>query len=93
MIITKRLWIRLFFVIEILCFFGFYFFGAQGLLQLESRKKYNQKIIQDIENLQGLLKELELSISEWQTDEFLKEKMAREQLYVARPHETVYVIQ
>lgn len=93
MIITKRLWLRLFFTVEVVCFFGFYFFGAQGVINLLHRKKYNQQLVQEKIKLQESLKELELSVNAWQTDSFLKEKIAREQLYMARPEELVYVIQ
>ncbi|NBQ16998.1 septum formation initiator family protein [bacterium] len=93
MIITKRLWLRLFFGLEVICFLGFYFFGAQGIVNLLHRKKYNQQLVQEKIRLQESIKELESSINLWQTDSFLKEKMAREQLYMARPEELVYVIQ
>ncbi len=93
MVITKRLWGRLFFVGEVFCFFGFYLFGAQGIMQLSKRNDYNQQLSKEIESLQATLKELKSSIDEWKTNSFLKEKMAREQLDMARPYELVYMIQ
>ena len=93
MIITKRLWIRLIFVGELICFFGFYFFGAQGLVALHIRKKEFYAACSEKETLQGLIKGLESSLSEWTTEKFFKEKMAREQLHMARPGELVYVIE
>lgn len=93
MVITKRLWLRLFFAVEVICFFWFYFFGAQGIMQLLKRNNYNQQLGKKIEVLQDELKALEYSINEWQVNSFLKEKMAREQLDMARPNELIYVIQ
>jgi len=93
MIITKRLLLRIVFLAEIVCFFGFYIFGAQGLVALHKRKKEIYASQQEKQRLQGLVKEIEFSLHEWVQGSFLKEKIAREELHMARPDELVYIFE
>lgn len=91
MIITKRLLLRIFFIIELICFGIIYFFGAQGIVALQKRKQEIEAIKMERERLQGLVKQVESSLYEWAHKDFLKEKIAREELHMARPGEFVYI--
>ena len=45
----------------------------------------------NIDHIQGSIKQIELDIDIWKSDPFYKEKIAREQLGMAREDEIIYV--
>lgn len=87
----KQVILRTFLVVEIIIFSCTYIFGAQGLRSMWYIKNECSILEHEIEQLQVCIKQLELDIDIWKSDPFYKEKIAREQLGMAREDETVYV--
>lgn len=92
MVISKRFLLRLFVLVEICLFFGFYFGGSQGLKKMWYEKSENKKLAAFIKDRETELNQLENDIHQWENSPFYKEKWAREQLQMARLNEQVYVI-
>jgi cell division protein FtsB len=92
MVITKRYLLRLFFLLEIIIFIGIYLFSAQGLQVLRSMKKDNLQVKVKIASLQDEIVELEEEVQEWQNNSFYKEKIAREELQMAKTGDEVYFL-
>ena len=92
MVITKRHLLRLFFLLEIIIFIGIYLFSAQGLQVLWGMKKDNLQVKVNIASLQNEIVELEEEVQEWQSNSFYKEKIAREELQMAKTGDEVYFL-
>ncbi len=89
---TKDGKFKIFFLLEILVFSTFYIFGGQGLQSIYYMSQHNRQLQQDIVTLQHEVTELEQQMQFWQTDDFYKEQLAREQLQMARPQEQIYYL-
>ena len=83
---------RIFLVGEILIFVGIYFFSVNGLPKLSLLRDENKKLEQEIVLLQSEISVLDKEVVAWNTDPFYKEKVAREQLQMAREHEEILFI-
>jgi len=83
---------RIFLVGEILIFVGIYFFSVNGLPKLSLLRDENKKLEQEIVLLQSEISVLDNEVVAWNTDPFYKEKVAREQLQMAREHEEILFI-
>lgn len=92
MVITKRHLLRIFFLIEIAIFIGIYVFSSQGLQTLHRMKHENKEVELRIADLQKEIKDLEAEVDEWQNNSFYKEKIAREQLQMAKKGDQVYFL-
>lgn len=80
----------LFFIAEILLLLFFYLFGKQGLSVILTLKQENRQLVQEIQDIETDIGQLQKTISTWKTSSFYLEKMAREQLHMARPDDHVY---
>lgn len=89
---TKFWKFKVFFFLEILVFGVIYMFGGQGLQSLYYMSQHNRQLQQDIVALRQAALELEQQLQYWQTDDFYKEQLAREQLQMARPQEQIYYL-
>ncbi len=89
---TKDGKFKVFFLLELLIFSTVYIFGGQGLQTIYYMSQYNRQLQQDIVNLQQAVTALEQQLQYWQTDDFYKEQLAREQLQMARPQEQIYYL-
>lgn len=92
MIITKRLLVQFFLILEIVFLVKVYVFGNQGILYLMDKNNQNKKLASLIQHKKETLINLEQEIEAWQTIPFYKEEWAREKLQMARSCEQVYVI-
>lgn len=90
MVVTKRCLLRFFFGIEILIFAGIYLFSTQGLQSLLRLRKENRSLAHEVKKLEQEVQELEQTVNEWKTNPFYLEKVAREQLHMAREKDEVY---
>ena len=88
----KRSALRVFFCIEILVFVGIYFFGVHGIQALMRLQEENVCLEREIVALKAGVAELESDIHVWNSQPFYKEKIAREQLQMARSGDTVYYV-
>lgn len=88
----KKIVMRSFFAFEIILFIFFYFFGAYGLQAMVQLKRENSYLLQEIVSLGQEITHLEQEINAWITDPFYKEKVAREQLQMARSGDQIYYL-
>lgn len=89
---VKKTFLRAFFTIEAIVFIGTYFFGAQGIKAQHRLLALEQQLDDEIVSLQKDIQHLEKHMVAWKTDNFYKEKVARERLHMARKDEVVYYI-
>jgi len=88
----KRIF-RLLFGVELMIFTIHYLFGAQGISLLHGLKKDLVQIDQELVVLQDEITRLEKQLVSINNDPFYKEKIAREQLQMARKDELIYMIE
>jgi len=88
----KRTMLRLFFTLEVIIFTGVYFFGAHGMSHVWRLKKEINGIQQDIATLENEVQTMHNKIARWKSHPYEQEKLAREQLQMARPGEKIYYI-
>ena len=89
---NKKKALRLFFSAEIIMFSWFYFYGPHGMQAVARIRHENSSIEQQIAVANQEIKELETQVIAWQTNDFLKEKAARELLQLAREGDQIYRI-
>jgi cell division protein FtsB len=70
-----------------------YIGGKNGLLSLEVQRKELRRLQFLSEQLQKEIDEIEGEISEWEAGDFYKEKVAREQLQLARKGDKLFYIE
>ncbi|PKN03466.1 hypothetical protein CVU75_02115 [Candidatus Dependentiae bacterium HGW-Dependentiae-1] len=87
----KQLIMRIGFTAEVLVFCWVYFVGPQGMRTVWHMRWENEQAQRSVEELKGQVGELETEIDRWQQSTFYKEKIAREQLQMARPGDLVYI--
>jgi len=87
----KRIALRVFFALEITGFAGSYLFGEHGLPALRALSKEIVELERDISVLSGEINDLDGAIVR-QADPFYKEKIAREQLQMARKGDQIFII-
>lgn len=92
MIVTKRSFLRFFFVAEIVLFTFLYIFGPHGIYVAQGLKKELAQVEVSMQAVRQDIHMLEKTMHQWQTNDFHAEKLAREQLQMARPSEQLYVI-
>ena len=81
-----------FFVVEIIIFAGFYIFGTNGITALMHMKKDIAVLDQQVIQLKGDVTHLQSTIALQKKHPFFQEKIAREQLQMARADEEIYLI-
>ncbi|KKP35625.1 MAG: hypothetical protein UR26_C0003G0098 [candidate division TM6 bacterium GW2011_GWF2_32_72] len=87
----KPMILRFFLVIELIVFFSTYFWGHSGIQTLKFLRGQGDLVQIEVDHLRKEVDDLKLEIQAWQTDDFNKEKIAREQLQMARPGDRVYL--
>ena len=92
MVLAKHHLLRIFFVIEVVVFVGLYLFGAHGVRMIRDLQNDNEYIEQEVAALQQEVDVLDVEINAWNEHPFYREKIAREQLQMARQGDEVYYI-
>ncbi|HRN78016.1 MAG TPA: septum formation initiator family protein [Candidatus Dependentiae bacterium] len=87
---VKQIILRIFFVIETVVFAWMYIFGAQGVRVLHTLDAENHELECTVQHMRDELRELDQRIITWENEPFHKEKIAREQLQMARAGDTIY---
>lgn len=77
---------------EVVVFAGIYFFSAQGLRVLQGMQQENEQVQGKIGHLENEIAVLEEEVSEWEGNSFYKEKIAREELQMAKSNDEVYFL-
>lgn len=89
----KKIFLRVFFGIEIVVMLFLYLFGSQGLPAFLRVRHENSMLVHEIDVLEHEIKDLETTIYAFNTHSFFKEKIAREQLQMARQDDHLFYIQ
>ncbi len=84
--------LQLFLVVEIFVFGYVYFFGKSGMQLLYELKRECESIDNEVLQLAVEIKNIEKDISDWESNDFLKEQIAREQLQMARKDDQIYYV-
>lgn len=92
MIQIKKMCLKLFLILEMAIFGYMYFFGNNGIYVLQEKRKCTMNLEKNIKGLKDEIEQLEQEIYVWQTDDFYKEKIAREQLQMARKGDELFYI-
>lgn len=92
MIQVKKIFMRLLLIIEMAAFGHLYFFGNNGIKALQNQKGVVVDLEKNIIQLKNEVVQLEQEIYVWQNDDFYKEKIAREQLQMARKGDELFYI-
>lgn len=88
----KRVCARMLFVAEILIFTYVYFFGAYGFGALLVVREECSGLAAQVQERTLLVKGIQDQIIAWNVHSYPKEKLAREQLQMARKDEVVYLL-
>lgn len=88
----KRTMLRVFFAVEVCVFVGVYLFGPSGLQTMVRLERENSHLDDEICQIQADLDGWKDKIAVWQSDDFYKEKIAREQLQMARSGDEVFYL-
>lgn len=91
--IAKCIVSRVFLTVEIMIFVSVYFFGSNGMAVLSELERENAQLEADIDKLRSEIQGLELDIVQWNEDPYYKEKIAREQLQMARADDQIIFVQ
>jgi cell division protein FtsB len=83
---------RIFLFGEIIVFGGFYFFGTNGIMSLMHMKKDIASVDQQVLELKNDITHLQSTIVLQKKHPFFQEKIAREQLQMARAEDEIYLI-
>ena len=92
MIRLKKICMRLLLVIEMSAFGYLYVYGAQGIQALQEQREVVVGLEKNVTELKNDIQQLEEEMYVWQTDDFYKEKIAREQLQMARKGDELFYI-
>ena len=88
----KRTMLRVFFAVEIFVFIGAYLFGPSGLQAMRQLEKENKKLDFEIVQLQEEVDSWEKKITLWKSDDFYKEKVAREHLQMVKAGDEIFYL-
>lgn len=86
----KRITLRLFFGLEIILFSFFYYFGAQGLQAINNLKKNNIALKDELKKIELNVAKIQNQLADYTSDPFFREKIAREQLLMAKDEELLF---
>lgn len=92
MLYMKKLCMRFLLLMEIGVFGYIYFFGTNGLQALQSQQMIAAGLQKEVEQMKEEIQQLTQEMYVWQNDSFYKEKIAREQLQMARKGDEIFYI-
>jgi len=92
MALNKKHVLRIAWGLEMACFIYFYLFGAYGLTVLSAVRTENCAYQTELEDMRINIAGLQSEVERWQQDDFLREKIAREELQMVGAGEQVYYL-
>lgn len=92
MVHLKRIFMKIVLCVEMVLFGYVYFFGINGIAALQNQKLNVATLQKNIMLLNDEIARLKNEIYAWQTDDFYKEKVAREQLQMARKGDELFYV-
>ncbi len=93
MFIAKHLILRLVLLAEVISAIVFFVFGSQGIIAVSKKNAEHFQLIACIELEKKEINSLDAEIKNYSLLDFYKEKIAREDLQMARPEEQVYILE
>ncbi len=93
MVITKQLVLRALLLVEVMSASIIFIFGSQGIIAVSKKNEEHKKLINAIELEKQEIIFLNKEIHNYNSIDFYKEKIAREDLQMARPEEQVYILE
>lgn len=78
--------------LEVFIFSFYYYFGLEGISNLQKSKQGIALLESEIQSIMDDIFTLEKQIASCNVGDFYREKIAREQLQMAAPQETIYYI-
>lgn len=90
--INKKIIFRVAFLVQVLIFSGWYVWGKDGLVFLQRIRHQNNVLAEQVNALEQEVDDLSMNICAVKTEDFFKEKIARQQLQMARADETIYIV-
>ncbi|TET34105.1 hypothetical protein E3J61_03220 [Candidatus Dependentiae bacterium] len=90
--IQKRTIMRIVFTVEVLLFSWFYYYGMCGMREIYQLQAENKLFEQQIVVAHHEIGMKEEELHAWGSDPFYKEKLAREQLHMAKEGEEIYLV-
>lgn len=91
--INKQNGIRIFFIGEVIIFLGFYLFGSNGYILYKQLSCDVLELSENLSDLKTEILQLQSNIELQKKHPFFQEKIAREQLQMARAEEEIYLIE
>lgn len=88
----KKLFMRLLLMVEMMALGYLYIFGTHGIEELQKQRMVVAGLEKNVVHLKADVEQLEKEIHAWQTNDFYKEKVAREQLQMARKGDELFYI-
>jgi cell division protein FtsB len=88
----KKKSIRVVIVAELLVWFAFYYYADQGIRQIQHMQTTNAQIQVELSAFEKEIAAYEYELAQWNKFTFYKEKIARESLQMARPHDMVFYL-
>lgn len=89
---TKKMILRIFFALEGVIFMGMYIWGACGMRAILKLEETMEQLHKETLAMEHEIAILENDIANWHKHPFYKEKVAREQLQMARSGEEIYYL-
>lgn len=84
--------VRLLVLMEVFVFTFVYLFGTHGIQEVIQCNRETKELDDEISLIQQELAELKHQLVCWQKDSYYAEKIARQELQMARPDETIYML-
>lgn len=88
----KYLFLRLALCVEVMLLAAVYFYGSYGVQTLAQLRQDTARVEQEVGKLEQEVATLEHELNDWNSHPFYKEKVAREQLQMAREGDTIYYL-
>ena len=92
MLSIKQKLLRGFFLLEVILFTMFCFFGPSGVSVISEVEKENELLSKEVLRLEQEVVELENKVDSWRNDPFKVEKLSRENLQMSKNGEEVYFV-
>ena len=89
---AKKMFMKIILMAEMALFCQIYFFGKNGIAVLQSQRAVVADLEKNVTMLNDEIAHLEQEMYAWQNDDFYKEKIAREQLQMARKGDELFYI-
>lgn len=92
MMFTKKIVVQLILSVELVTWSAWYYYGQKGIAAISAMKGNNAVFEQRLNDLRTKIAIHEHEIDQWDLSTFYKEKIAREQLQMARHNDIIFYL-